>query len=188
MEELLNEVFIKELHESGIDQVFYVQNLPKRLIYRQVPKMIQRIDRDGYTDGSLVVDPKGGMEDGLLDGLDHSQSGDGSIVFPMNRETAKNALAAIDKYIAGTLPRDVVIPARVAYPQDPTNSRSLPKGRNNIPTVELPVSKAALVAVSPEGNTSPSKPARSSMSPEQRKAVGERLAKARELKKQQTPE
>lgn len=184
MDELLNEVLIKEITDAGIDKVFYVQNLPKRLIYMKIPKMVTRYDRDGYTDGTQVVDPMGGFVDGLLDGLEHSQCGDQAIHFIMGRETARNALKAVDAYIAGTLPRDVVLPKRVPYPIDPTDSRSAPKFRSEIPSVELPVFKAALVQVSPETQVSPAKPARS-LTAEQKKAASERLARAREIKKQQ---
>lgn len=184
MEELLKEVFIKELHESGIDQVFYVQNLPKRFIYHLVPKMVTRYDRDGYTDGTQVVDPSGEKVDGLLEGLDFSQNGDESIVFPMNRESARKALAAIDAYIAGTLPRDVVSPKRVDYPLDRSNSRSMPKPRTMIPTVVLPVKediREATSQVSPEANPSPEKSSRT-LTPEQKEAARARMAKARAVK------
>lgn len=181
MEELLQEVFIKELHESGVDRVYYVQNLPKRFIYHKVPKMVVRYDRDGYTDGTMAVDPEGGKEDGLLDGLELSQNGDNSIVFPMMRETARAALKAIDAYISGTLPRDVVIPTRVDYPLDRTDSRSAPKSRNLIPTVILPVSREVLAEVSPEAKTSPSKPSRT-LTNEQKEAARERMARARAVK------
>lgn len=181
MGELLPEVFIKELHESGVDQVYYVQNLPKKFIYHKVPKMVTRYDRDGYTDGTQVVDPSGELVDGLLDGLEFSQNGDNSIVFPMMRETARHALAAIDAYIAGTLPRDVVIPRRVDYPLDKTNSRSYPKTRNLIPTVVLPVSREVLAEVSPVANAAPSKPSRT-LTKEQKEAARERMARARAVK------
>lgn len=188
MVETLKEVFIKELHESGIDQVFVVKNLPKHLIYRRVPKLVQRIDRDGYTDGTLVPDPSGEMVDGLLDGLEFSQNGDGSIVFPMNRETAKTALKAIDAHIVGTLPRDAVIPTRVDYPLDRTNSRSYAKPMSLIPVVELPIKEAVPSQVSPEAKASPVEPAptkKRKLTEEQRQAARERLARAREIKKAQ---
>lgn len=183
MEEMIKEVLLKELHESGIDQVFFVQNLPKRLIYRKVPKMVQRYDRDGYSDGTMVVDREGGMVEALLDGLEFSQNGDDSILFPMGRESAKNALKAIDAYIAGTLPRDVVIPKRVAYPQDPTDSRSAPKSRIAIPVVELPVLRVTPSQVSPEVKPSPKRTTRT-FTEAQKQAARERLIQAREKKKQ----
>lgn len=183
MEEL-KEVFIKELHESGIDHVFYVENLPKRLIYRQVPKMVQRIDRDGYSDGTMVVDPSGELVDGLLEGLELSQSGDGAIVFPMNREPARFALQAIDAFIAGTLPRDVVLPRRVPYPMDPTSSQSGPRMRSQIPTVVLPASRVETSQVSPEVKSSLEKPTRK-LTEAQKQAARERMARARAIKAQQ---
>lgn len=189
MVELLKEVFIKEQHESGIDQVIVVKNLPKHLLYHKVPKMVQRYDRDGYTDGTIIPDPSGEKVDGLLDGLEVSQSGDGSIVFPMNREVVRKALKAIDAYIAGTLPRDVVIPTRVPYPLDPTDSRSMPRSMSLIPVIELPDSKAESSEVSPEAKVSPSEPApikkKRNLTEQQRTAAKERLARAREIRKQQ---
>lgn len=186
--ELLNEVFIKEQNESGIDQVFVVKNLPKHLLYHKVPKMVQRYDRDGYTDGTLTVDPSGEKVDALLEGLEHSQSGDGSIVVSMNREVGRIALKAIDAYIAGTLPRDIVIPKRVPYPLDSTDSRSGPKPLSMIPVIELPIPKAASSEVSPEVKASPSEPApikKRQLTEQQRTAAKERLARAREIRKQQ---
>ena len=103
MEELIPEVFIKEVANTGVDKVIIIKNLPKRLIYQKVVKMVQRVDRDGYADGTLVPDPSGEMVDGLYDHLEHSQSGDGSILFMMHFETARKALEAIDQYISGTL-------------------------------------------------------------------------------------
>jgi hypothetical protein len=182
MEEMLKEVFIKEFHESGVDRVFYVQNLPKRLIWRKVPKMVVRYDRDGYTDGTLAVDPKGEMVDGLLDGLEHSRNGDKSIVFPMGVEAAKFALRAIDAYIAGTLPRDIVLPQRIPYPLDPTSSRSMPKTRDMIPTVVLPLREEPKL-VSPEVNSSPAEKPSRTMTDEQKAAARERMARARAVKK-----
>lgn len=188
MSELIPEVFIKEQHESGIDRVFFVKNLPKHLIYRKVAKMVQRYDRDGYTDGTLMPDPSGEKVDGLLEGLEHSQTDDGSVVFSQS-ESGKNALKAIDAYINGTLPRDVIVPGRVDYPLDPSNSRSMPKSRSLIPVIELPVSKAASSQVSPETNVSPVEPAptkkKRQLTEQQRNAARERLARAREIKKQQ---
>lgn len=184
--ELLQEVFIKEQHESGIDQVFVVKNLPKHLIYGKVAKMVQRYDRDGYTDGTLIVDPSGEKVDGLLEGLEFSQTGDGSILFNMGRETGRKAMQAVDAYIAGTLPRDIVVPKRVAYPMDPSDSRSMPKPMSLIPVVELPASKA-VPQVSPEAQASPEAAPikKRQLTEQQRDAARERMARAREVRKQQ---
>lgn len=186
--ELLKEVFIKEQHESGIDLVFVVKNLPKHLIYRKVPLMVQRYDRDGYTDGTLMPDPEGATVDGLLEGLEFSQTGDGSILFNVGRAPGKQAMQAVDAYIQGTLPRDVVVPKRVSYPMDPSDSRSMPKPMSLIPVIELPASKAEAVQVSPEAKASPepSAPIRKrQLTEQQREAARERMARAREVRKQQ---
>jgi len=186
--ELIPEVMIKEQHDSGIDLVFVVKNLPKHLVYHKVPVMVQRIDRDGYTDGTLVPDPEGLMTDGLMDGLDHSQTDDGSIVFSQ-REPAKRALAAIDAYIQGTLPRDVVVPRRVSYPMDPSDSRSMPKPKSLIPVIELPNLKAEAPQVSPVAQAAPESSAplkqKRQLTEQQKNAARERLARAREIRKQQ---
>lgn len=185
--EYIAEVLIKEQHESGIDQVFIVKNLPKHLLYRKVAKMVQKYDRDGYTDGTLVPSKDGEKVEALLEGLEESQNGDGSIVFSMGGEPGRNALLAIDTYIKGTLPRDVVIPSRVPYPLDPSDSRSMPKSKVLIPVVELPVQKAE-AQVSPEVKSSLESSApikqRKPLTEQQKLAAKERLARAREIKKQ----
>lgn len=189
MEELLKEVFIKEVNDTGIDMVFYVTNLPKRFIYTKVPKMVQRYDRDGYTDGTLIPSPTGEKVDGLLDGLEYSLNGDGAIIFNKGRESSREALKAIDAYIAGTLPRDAVIPTRVDYPQDRTDPRSAPKFRGQIPTVELPAPqfKREEPQVSLAASAVPAKASRH-FTEEQKQAARERLALAREKKKQMLAE
>jgi len=188
MVELLSEVFIKEQHDAGIDLVMIVKNLPKHFIYRKGLKMVQRVDRDGYTDGTLVPDPSGEKVDELLDGLEKSQTDDGSIVFTQ-RESAKQALEAIDQFIQGTLPRDILVPKRVPYPLDSTDTRSQPRSKSLIPVVELPGFKAEVPQVSPEAQASPEVSAplktRKPLTEQQRIAAKERLARAREIRKQQ---
>ena len=191
MEILLNEVFVKEVNEAGIDRVVVLKNVPRRLFYRWVPKMVQRVDRDGYTDGTMAVDPSGEKVEALLEGMSNSRNGDGSIVVDTKFETGRAALKAIRAYVNAAFPRDVVLPEWTNYPIDPTNSRSMPKPKSMIPVIELPTKediKAESPVVSPEGNTSPQAPAimrtRKPMSEEAKKAAGERLAKAREMKKQ----
>lgn len=186
--EVISDVLVKEQHESGIDRVFIVKNLPRHFLYRKVAKMVQKYDRDGYTDGTLVPSPTGEKVEVLLEGLEDSQSGDGSIVFSMYGEPGRKALEAIDAYIQGTLPRDILVPKRVPYPLDPTDPRSMPKSRLQIPVVELPASKAEAPQVSPEALASPAPSApikqKRQLTEQQRIAARERLARAREVKKQ----
>lgn len=176
----LDEVFIKEMTNRGIDTVYIVRNLPKRLIYQEVPRMVQRIDRDGYSDGTLVVDPAGGKDEALLDGLEVSRNGDGSIVFNSKRDVCRMALEAIDQYIAGTLPRDVVVPKRVAYPSQPGDTRSGTIPKHMIPAIDLPkpIEASVVAEISPAGNAASPKPARV-LTPEQKAARVEILRKAR---------
>lgn len=188
MEEMLDEVFLKESNEMGQDRVVILKNVPRRLFYRLVPKMIQKYDRDGYTDGTLTPDPSGEKVYALLEGMRHSKTGDGAIVVDRRFEDGKFALQAIDAYIAGTLPRDIVIPQRVPYAIDPTNTRSMPRPRTLIPVIELPKPiKTVSSEVSPAGNAAPQTPVaikvrkpRKPMTEEQKQASRERLAKARE--------
>lgn len=184
--ELLDEVLIKEVAEDGIDKVYILKNLPKRFIYTKVPKMVQRVDRDGYKDGTIVPDPSGEMVDGLVDGLEHSQTRDRSILFLMGTEPGRNAMAAVDAYVAGTLPRDIVLPKRVPYPIDPTDMKSQPRMREDIPVVELPIPEEKisreLPQVSPEAEASPAKQPRV-LSEAEKERRRESLAKARAVAK-----
>lgn len=180
----LDEAFIKEASMTTKDDyVFIVRNLPKRLVYQEVPKMVQRIDRDGYSDGTLVPDPSGEKVEALLEGIEESRNGDGSLVFITKREVGKKALEAIDQYIAGTLPRDVVIPKRVPYSMVPQDNRSNPKPKTLIPAIDLPkpdIREEAEVA-SPPAQAAQPKPSRT-LSPEQKAVRVEILRKAREAK------
>lgn len=178
----LDEVFVKAVTETGIDMVFIVRNLPKKLIYREVPKMVQRVDRDGYSDGAQVPDPSGEKMEDLLDGLEHSQN-DEAILFYVTREPGKFALQAIDRYIAGTLPRDVAIPLRVPYPMQPGDPRSMPKPKHLIPAIDLPkqIDRAESLEISPATQVASSKPVRT-LSPEQKAKKAEILKKARAVK------
>jgi len=176
----LDEVFIKEMNEAGTDMVYIVRNLPKALIYQEVAKRIPRVDREGYMDGSLTVDPSGAKVEDLKEGLEHSRNGDGSIVFVTKREPGRDALEQIDRYIAGTLPRDVAIPKRVPYPMQVGDMRSMPKPKHMIPAIDLPkpIDREVPKEISPAGNAASPKASRV-LTPEQKAKQAEILAKAR---------
>lgn len=180
----LDEVFIKEVNDLGTDKVIIVRNLPKKLIYQEVRKMVQRVDRDGYSDGTLVPAPNGAMVEVLLEGLELSRNGDGSIVFNTKREPGRIALAAVDKYIQGTLPRDVLVPERVAYPMQEGDLRAMPKPKHMIPAIDLPkpIDRVVAEEISPAGNAASPKPTRV-LSPEQKARRVQILADARAAKK-----
>lgn len=178
----IDEVFIKEVTDAGIDMVSIVRNLPKKLIYDEVPATVTRYDRDGYTDGTQMVDPSGKKKEALKEGLEYSQTDDGSILFRVSYEPGKIALATIDQYIAGTLPRDVMIPSRVPYPMQKGDTRSMPKPKNLIPAIDLPKPDIRTEeTVSPVANAASVKPVRT-LSPEQKVKRAEILKKAREAK------
>ena len=180
----LDEVFIKAVTDSGIDMVFILRNLPKKFIYREVPKTVTRYDRDVYTDGTQMVDPSGAMKEELLDGLEHSQTEDGSILVRTGLEPGKTALVAIDRYIAGTLPRDVVIPERVPYPMQVGDPRSNPRPKSMIPAIDLPKSDMRVESpvVSPTVQKAVSTKPTRTLSPEQKAKKAEILKKARAAK------
>jgi hypothetical protein len=178
--EYLDEVFIKAMVDSGIDQVLIVKNLPKHLIYTWAPAQVIRYDRDGYTDGTKMSDPSGKMVEVLKEGLSLSQTKDGAVVFNCGLESGKLALAAITRYIESTLPRDVAVPKMIPYPVDPTDTRSAPKEREDIPVADLPkASKEAVSQVSPAAETAPESPSLISDTSAKRR---EALAKARAAK------
>jgi hypothetical protein len=178
--EYLDEVFIKAMVDSGIDQVLIVKNLPKHLIYTWAPAQIPRYDRDGYTDGTMMSDPSGKMIEVLKEGLSYSQTKDRSIVFNCGLESGKLALAAITRYIETSLPRDVVVPKMVPYPIDPSDTRSAARNREDIPVVELPKdSKEEVSQVSPATKVAPESPSLISDTSAKRR---EALAKARAAK------
>jgi len=205
IEGTIEEVFIKEVADTGIDMVMIVRNLPKKLIYREVPVEVTQYDRDGFTDGTQMHDPSGKVKEDLLEGLEHSQTYDKSILFRVSLEPGKLALEAIDRYISGTLPRDVVVPGRVPYPMVPGDPRSMPKPKELIPAIDLPVSEkpktgltdAEIIAkyragqtdiatggvVSPiAGQPAVSATPRRTLSPEQKAKKAEILTKARAAK------
>lgn len=197
MEDMLKDVLIKD--SAGLDKVFIVDNLPARLLYRKAKRMM--ID---YTDSmnrqllvpAFEVTEKGTkrqtneLVDELLPGIERSDNGDGSYVFNTDYNESRNALNAIDRYIASAVPAVERIPERVNYAAQPGNPNSAPLARHLIPRVVLPelVSPPALAAaqVQPtlalsEGHI-PQAPANRQIT-DADTAMKERMAKARAARK-----
>ncbi len=144
MEEMLKDVLIKDA--AGVDKVFIVDNLPKSFLYKTDAKMI--ID---YTDPqgrqNYVLDFEvlengikrrtGAKEDKLLPGIDRDEN-DGAYVFFTDFNAAKDALAAIDRYISMTVPVSERVPERVIYAAQRGSMTSGPLQRHQIPRVALP--------------------------------------------------
>lgn len=196
--ELLKDVLIKEVDGTRTgDKVFFVDNLPKSLIYQTQRKQI--ID---YTDPQnrqqLVPDfklndagrkvPTGAMEDVLLPGIEFSQTGDGAFCFFTEYNEAKYRLQAIDAYIRQTAPVAERVPQRIPYAMQPGVLSSSPRPLSDLPRVVLPgiVSPPAHAVQSSTPTAvleAPTKK-RKEMTPEQKKAAAERLAFARAKKKE----
>lgn len=146
--EVLKRVLIKEVDGSRQgDKVFYVENLPKSLLYKRERKQI--ID---YTDPQnrqrmvpdFVVDDSGrkrftnAMEDVLLPGIEMSQTSDGAYCFFTQYNEAKNRLADIDRYVHQAVPVSERVPQRIPYAQQPGIMTSGPIPLSSIPSVVLP--------------------------------------------------
>lgn len=144
IEGYVKEVLIKEMTPQGVDKVFVVRNLPKHLLYREVPVTVTRYDRDGYTDGTQVPDPSGAKKEDLLDGLEIHKH-DGAICFPVKRQHVREALDNIDRYIDRMFPRDVKPAGRIPYAERPGDMRSNPLPRHRIPVVDVPLPKDAVL-------------------------------------------
>jgi len=185
--EVIDEVFIKEVRENGIDYVSFVRNLPRHFVYEQVPKMIMKVDKEGYTEGHRVPDPAGGFEWQLKLGLEHSLNGDKSIVFQVKYEDGQRALQAIDDYVDRLLPREQIVPDRLPYPMDPKDPRSNPRPLDMIPKITLPLpgsKREESGVISPTGASAPVslRPSRH-FSAEHKEKLRKNIAKAREARK-----
>ncbi len=156
--EILDEVFIKEVGDDGIDRVSFVQNVPRRFFYAETPKMVMKRDKEGYAEGHMVPRDPLELEWTLKDGLEYSLNGDGSILFQVRRAEAKDALAALDDYIDRSIERGIVIPDRIPYPMDVKDPRSNPKPKEMIPKIKIPLVanlRGASDPISPVGASAP---------------------------------
>ncbi len=143
--EILKDVLIKE--SAGFDKVFIVDNLPKSLIYRKAKKMMidytDPQNRQNMVPAFEVLDNgrkryTNEVEDQLLPGIELSDNGDNALVFYTDYNAAKDALAAIDRYIQASMPVLERIAERVNYAAQPGNTNSAPLQRHQIPRVVLP--------------------------------------------------
>lgn len=174
--EYINEVVIREVPPQGKDKAFVLTNLPKKFIFQPVAKLVPKRDRDGNLTGDLVPDPSGEMVEGLRPGIERFRNRKDEFLFFSNKADAMTALAEIDAYVSSVIPRDVVIPKRDYVALDPTDMRSSPKDREDLPKIELPLRDAP--QVSPAANAVPGKRTRT-LTPEQQTAARERMARAR---------
>ncbi len=196
--ELLKDVLIKEVTDRGVDEVFIIDNLPKNLLFRRAPKMmIDYTDihnRQNLIKAFEVLDNgskrfTGEMTDELLPGVEKSDNEENCYVFFTELNSAKDALASVDRYVAMTMPVAERVPNRIPYAAQPGNHNSAPVAYNKIPRVVLPtlVSPPAIEAaqapddrVLGEGHI-PQAPADRRI-PDPSVATRDRMAKARAAK------
>ena len=183
IKEVLDEVFVKEVRENGVDYVSFVKNVPRTFIYQQTPKMIMKRDKEGYAEGHMVPAIPQQLEWTLKEGLEHSLNGDSSIVFQVKYEPGKRALQELDDYIDRMIDRDQVVPDRLPYPLDPKDPRSNPRPKDMIPHIDLPLSpirRDAVELISPAVASVPAsvRPSRH-FSVDKKEKMRENLKKAR---------
>lgn len=196
--EVLKNVLIKEIDggRNG-DKVFYVDNLPKSLLYTKAIKRV--LDPDSPTGDRLVPEytikdglrvPTGAMVDELHPGIEMSQNGDGAYCFFTMLLEAQYRLKDIDNYIQANVPVAERVPVREYYAAQPGHMNSQPRPLHTLPRVVLPepVSPPAKAeqtsgtpSVASDVSVKTRKP-RKPMTEEQKNAARERLAKARAIK------
>ena len=193
--ELLKNVLIKEVdgHNNG-DMVVYVDNLPKSLLYRQTKKMFidpadsqQKIVPE-YEMVNGRRTPTNAMVDELLPGIETSPTGDKAFVFFTNYNEAKARLADIDRHVRNNVPVAERVQERVWYALQPGVMTSGTIPLQNIPRVVLPEPVSppeAKASVQVEAHTAalPAKE-RKPMTEAQKDAARERMARAREIRRQ----
>lgn len=172
--EIIKEALIKECGNMFHDRVFVVENLPRKFLYGMSVKMVPRL-REGFSDGSLVPDPKGELIETLHEGIEMSPTGDDGFMFWNGVQESENRLQDIDRFIERTLPRDARIPVRVEYAQRIGDAASPPMPMSRVPRVVLPVEADAVETTIPEAKKS-----------DFRTAASDRMKKYWEDKKAQT--
>ncbi len=193
--EVLKNVLIKEVdgHKNG-DKVVYIDNLPKSLLYRRTKKMFidpsdpqQKIVPE-YEMVNGRRTPTNAMVDELLPGIETSPTGDKAFVFFTNYNEAKARLADIDRHVRNNVPVAERVQERIWYALQPGVMTSGTIPLQNIPRVVLPEPVSppeAKASVQVEAHTAalPAKE-RKPMTEAQKDAARERMARAREIRRQ----
>ena len=138
MEEIMKEVLLKAIIGGGSDKVVIVENLPKRLFYTKAPKRVPQMI-NGYASESETLIVPGEFVDELLEGIEHSQTGDGGYVFNLNFNKSEERFKDVMDYVKKHTPKDHDRVELIPYAQDPTDSRSNPLPLSQIPRIKLPM-------------------------------------------------
>lgn len=194
MDEILREVLIKKCGNRLHDQVLIIENLPRKFLYEQTRKLVPRVDRDGWMDGTMQVSPDKELIWTLYPGIELSQTGDGGYCFWSENQESANRLKDIMRYVDASFPRDQRLPEFVDNAQVRGESNTGPIINSQIPRIALPVEAKVSPAPAPVLSTSPrvtsQEPSgifkvdkRSQVSPERKEQMRINLAKAREARK-----
>lgn len=144
--EMLKNVLIKEVDGSKLgDKVFFVDNLPKNLLYQSELRMMidytnpqqNLVPAFTLNERSMKV-PTGERIDVLKPGIERSQTGDGAYVFFTQNNEGYQRLQEIDRYIAQSVPVAERVAHRVPYALQPGVMSSGPKPLSDLPRVVLP--------------------------------------------------
>lgn len=192
--EVLKNVLIKEVDGSKLgDKVFYVDNLPKSLLYTKVLKLMvdytnpqQNLVPEFELDERGRKIPTGAKVDEVLPGIELSQTGDEAFVFFVQNNEGKMRLAEIDRYIQNTMPVAERIQPRIPYSSQPGVMTAAPRPLSQIPRVVLPEPVSPPVQQTVQA-AAPSpvlkqKKVRKPMTEAQKAAARERMANARAAK------
>jgi hypothetical protein len=194
--EVLKNVLIKEVDGSKIgDKVFYVDNLPKSLLFAKATKlMVDYTNPQQNLVPEFELDEKGrkiptrALVDELLPGIEFSQTGDEAYVFFIQNNEGKMRLQEIDRYIQSVMPVAERIPVRIPYSSQPGLMTAAPRPLSQLPRVALPEpvsppSKDVQVAASsPVLEVPKARKVRKPLTEQQKAAARERLAQARAVK------
>ncbi len=195
--EVLKNILIKEVTGSNKgDLVVYIDNLPKNLLYRQTKKMFidpfdpkqNIVPEFRITEDGRRGPPTNAMVDELLPGIETSPTGDKAFVFFINYNEAKARLADIDRYVRNNVPVAERVQERVFYALQPGVMTSGTIPLQNIPRVVLPEPVSppeAKASVQVEAHTAVlAAKERKPMTEAQKDAARERMARAREIRRQ----
>lgn len=185
--ELIKEALIIE--SNGLrTSCFIVENLPKDLLYHKAKKLQPMDEYSERLVPAFTLDengkrhPTGEMIDELHPGIVMDGAGSGAFVFTMETDDSVQRLKAIDRHIEDTIKDPNLKPKRIPYASQPGVTMSAPVAYSQIVRVRLPDLASPHAAPTAESaGTLSAKPKRV-LTPEQKQAYADRLAKARAAK------
>jgi hypothetical protein len=180
MEKMIKDIVVRDCTTGGYDMVLRVKNLPREYVYQETPKMVDRVDRDGYKDGTQAVDPLGTKGWTTLPGVSFNE--DTNTFLFQDTAEGRDAIAGVNRYIDAKLPREMKRPEYVLFTSQRGNFAAQPIPFSKIPICELPdlEIKAVPPPVSPPTKVEQERPA--VLSDSQINVLRERAAKARAAK------